>query len=84
MAKNHRVVFPLSNKKPVYPFSLVHTYIWGPSSQSTHNGRKWFISFVDDCTRVTWVYLLKHKSDMNDVFRSFYQMIETQFNTCIN
>lgn len=83
MAKSHRVVFPLSNKKSVFPFSLVHTDVWGPSPQSTHNGRKWFISFVDDCTRVTWVYLLKHKSDVNDVFRFFYQMIETQFNTCI-
>jgi hypothetical protein len=45
--------------------------------------KKWFISFVDDCTRVTWIYLLQHKSDVYDVFRSFHQMIVTQFNTCI-
>jgi transposase InsO family protein len=83
MAKSHRAVYPLSNKKTDFPFSLVHTDVWGPAPQSTHNGKKWFISFVDDCTRVTWVYLLKHKSDVYDVFRSFYQMIVTQFNTCI-
>ena len=82
-AKIHRVVFPLSNKKTDFPFSLIHIDVWGPAPQSTHNGKKWFISFVDDCTRVTWVYLLKHKSDVCDVFRSFHQMIATQFNTYI-
>ena len=82
-AKSHRVVFPLSNKKTDFPFSLIHTDVWGPAPQSTHNGKKWFINFVDDCTRVTWVYLLKHKSDVCDVFRSFHQMIATQFNTYI-
>ena len=30
-AKHHRVSFPLSNKKLVQPFLLVHTDIWGPS-----------------------------------------------------
>ena len=83
MAKSHRVVFPLSNKKIDFSFSLIHTNVWGPAPQSTHNGKKWFISFVDDCTRVTWVYLLKHKSDVCNVFRSFHYMIITQFNTHI-
>jgi len=81
MAKSHRVVFPLSNKKTNFPFSLIHTDVWGPAPQSTHNGKKWFISFVDDCTRVTWVYLLKHKSDVCNMFCSFHHMIVTQFNT---
>jgi len=83
MAKSHRVVFPLSNKKTDFPFSLIHTDVWGPAPQSTHNGKKWFINFVDNCTRVTWVYLLKHKSDVCNVFRSFHHMIVTQFNTHI-
>ena len=46
-------------------------------------GKKWFISFVDDCTWVTWVYLLKHKSDVCNVFRSFHHMIVTQSNAHI-
>lgn len=59
-AKSHHAVFPLSNKKTDISFSLIHTDVWGPAPQSMHNEKKWFISFVDDCTRVTWVYLLKH------------------------
>ena len=83
MAKSHRVVFPLSNKKTKFPFSLIHTDVWGPAPQSTHNGKKWFINFIDDCTRITWVFFLKHKSDVCNVFRSFHHMIVTQFNTHI-
>lgn len=34
---------------------------------------------MDDHTRVTWVYLLKLKSDVLQVFPEFLQMVETQF-----
>jgi len=39
MEKIHRVVFPLSNKKIDFPFSLIHTDVWDPAPQSTHNGK---------------------------------------------
>jgi len=35
--------------------------------------------FVDDFSRMTWVYFLKHKSEVPDKFYAFYQMIHTQF-----
>jgi len=34
---------------------------------------------VDDFSRMTWVYFLKHKSEVPDKFYAFYQMIHTQF-----
>lgn len=39
--------------------------------------------FVDDCTRMTWLYLLKHKDEVFTVFQSFHAMIQTQFSTQI-
>lgn len=44
---------------------------------------KWFITFVDDSTRMTWVYLLRHKSDVCVVYRIFHQMVLTQFGISI-
>ena len=38
---------------------------------------------MDDYTRMTWLYLLKHKSDMCKVFQVLHKMICTQFNTPI-
>lgn len=78
-AKSHRTTFHLSNNKANFPFSLVHSDVWGPAPISTLNGMRWFVSFVDDCTRMTWVYQLKHKSDVCSIFRMFHQMVTTQF-----
>lgn len=37
------------------------------------------MSFIDDHTRLTWVYLLKDKSEVKHMFEAFYVMVETQF-----
>ena len=37
--------------------------------------------FMDDCTQMSWVYFLKHKFEVFDVFIKFYHMILTQFQT---
>ena len=37
------------------------------------------LSFIDDCTRVYWVYLMKSKNDVINVIPQFYKMIITQF-----
>src|SRR5262249_16875264 len=53
--------------------------IWGPAHVSNISGSRWFVSFIDDCTRVTWIYLLKQKSDVSLIFPNFYNMMKTQF-----
>ena len=44
---------------------------------------KWFVIFIDDCIIMTWVYLMRQKSDVCDVFRAFHQMVLTQFGVSI-
>ncbi|KAL5577658.1 hypothetical protein UlMin_019357 [Ulmus minor] len=78
-AKHKRVSFPTRNKRCSKPFHLIHSDIWGPSRVPNISGAKWFVSFIDDCTRVTWVYLLKQKSDVSAVFPIFHTMIQNQF-----
>ena len=79
LAKHKHVPFPISNKMSHFPFSLVHTDVWGPASVPNISGAKWFLTFIDDCTRVTWVFLLKHKSEVSSVFIQFISMIKNQF-----
>ena len=83
LAKSHRVTYPLSMNKSDVPFALIHSDVWGPSPVSTMSGIRWFVIFVDDCTRMTWLYLLKHKDEVLDVFKSFRAMIQTQFSAKI-
>ena len=83
LAKSHRASFPPSMNKRALPFELAHSDVWGPSLVITASGIKWFVMFVDDCTRMTWLYVLKNKSDVGMVFRSFSQMIRTQYSSVI-
>ena len=41
--------------------------------------KKWFVTFIDDHTRLTWVYLMKEKSKVETIFKLFYTMVQTQF-----
>lgn len=38
---------------------------------------------MDDCIPMTWLYLMKHKSDVYDSFRVFHKMIQTQFSATL-
>ena len=53
--------------------------MWGPSRVTNIVGSKWFITFIDDHTRVCWVYLMKKKFEAGQLFKNFHSMVETQF-----
>ena len=40
------------------------------------NGNKYIMTFIDDYTRMCWVYLLKNKSDAFQTFKNFHKWIE--------
>jgi hypothetical protein len=83
LAKSHRATYPLSINKSDTPFSLIHSDVRGPSPISIVSGVHWFVTIVDDCTRMTWLCLLKHKDEVFGVFRSFRSLIQTQISAQI-
>ncbi|CAN1319890.1 Retrovirus-related Pol polyprotein from transposon RE1, partial [Linum perenne] len=83
LAKNNHSTFIPKTYRPSRPFYLIHSDVWGPSKISTLTGKRWFVTFIDDHTRMCWLYLLKHKSEVSLVFQNFYHMISTQFQTQI-
>ncbi|RVW87783.1 Retrovirus-related Pol polyprotein from transposon TNT 1-94 [Vitis vinifera] len=53
--------------------------VWGASRINNITGSRWFVTFVDDHTRVTWVFLMKKKSEVREIFENFNNMVQTQF-----
>ena len=64
LAKHRRLSFPSNNHMSKFPFDLVHCDVWGSHHISAMFGHRYFLTIVDDCTRFTWIYLLKKKSDV--------------------
>ena len=65
------------------PLELVHTDLCGPMKTTSLTCNVYFMSFIDDYSRKTWVYLLKQKSQAFDVLKSFKVMAEKETNRFI-
>jgi histone deacetylase 1/2 len=64
------------------PLELVFSDVWGLAPFSVGN-KNYYVSFIDDFSKFTWVYLLKHKSEVFSKFREFQTLVEHSFNTKI-
>ncbi|KAJ0605636.1 putative RNA-directed DNA polymerase [Helianthus annuus] len=83
LAKSHRHTYLPNNTRVDIPFSLIHSDVWGPAKVAGGQNFRYFVIFVDDCTRMTWRYFLKHKSEVFEKFKEFHTMVETQFRSLI-
>ena len=65
------------------PFDLVHFDVWGPASLTTEGGSHYFVIFFYDYSKLTWIYMLKYRSDLIHIFQTFHKIIQTQFSLTI-
>ena len=84
LGKHQCVSFaPRVNKRAIAPFDLVHSDVWGPCPTISHKGFKYFVTFIDDFSRITWVFLMKSRSDLFSIFSTFCAEVKTQFHRTI-
>lgn len=83
LSKHTRMHYPIQSYKSSKPFSMIHSDVWGPSKIPNVTGARWFITFIDDHTRLTWIFLMKNKSEVSQIFKTFKIMIHNQFKTQI-
>ena len=43
---------------------LVHTDVWGLAQVQSLGVSRYYVTFIDDATRKTWVYCIRSKSDV--------------------
>jgi len=65
------------------PFTLVHSDIWGPSRVKSNLGFQYFVTFIDDFSRCTWLFLMKNCFELFCIFQSFFNEIKNQFGVSI-
>jgi hypothetical protein len=80
LAKQTRLSFPLSTSKTQNIFELVHSDVWRSAPLISYNGFKYFVIFIDDFSKTTWLYLLKSKDDVFNCFEEFVNRVQTQYN----
>jgi len=83
LAKQKKLSYSPSANRALKPFDLIHMDLWGPFSQSSVHGHKYFLTIVDDFSRYTWIVLLKTKGDVCIHVQNFVSLIENQFHLSI-
>jgi hypothetical protein len=79
LAKSHRLPFQHNEKRASHVLDLIHCDLWGPSPVPSNLGYKYYVIFVDDHSRFTWLYSLKLKSDFYHTFLQFQKFVGSIF-----
>ena len=61
----------------------MHSNIWGPTRVDSTLDFSYFVTFIDDFSRCTWLFLIKSRSELFSVFQTFTVEIKTQFGISI-
>lgn len=57
---------------------LVHTDVCGPMQVASLNGSHYFVTFIDDFSRKTFIYFMNRKNEVFEKFKLFKVLVENQ------
>jgi hypothetical protein len=70
--------FPSSDTRSAGILDLVHMKVCGPMSRRSLSSCKYYLTFIDEYSRKTWIYFLKAKSEVFTWFQEFGALVENQ------
>ena len=67
-----------SIERSTEPLGLIHTDVCDLKFVQTRGGKRYFITFIDDCTRYCYVYLMRSKDEAVEMFTHYKNEVENQ------
>ena len=55
---------------------IIHTDVCGPMNIEARSRYHYFLTFTDDLSRYTYIYLMKHKSEIVERFKEFQSEVK--------
>lgn len=81
--KQSRLPFPKESSRSTELLNIVHTDLCGPMENRSIGGSKYFMLFIDDFSRMTYIYFLKSKDEALKCFQQYKAEVENQLNSSI-
>jgi hypothetical protein len=78
-SNGHQLPFPKFVSVSIAPLELVFLDVWCPTPSSVGT-KSYYVSFINEYSKFTWIYLLKHKSEVFEKFHLFQQHVERLLN----
>ncbi|KAK2578839.1 hypothetical protein KPH14_012194 [Odynerus spinipes] len=79
--KMARKTFPKkSERRTKEILELIHSDVCGPMHTTTPGGKRHLLTFIDDYSGYTEVYLLSHKSEVYQKFKEYLAFVKNKYN----
>ena len=76
--KQNQIIFPSGAMRVEGILQLVHGDVFGPVSVPSLGKYVYYVSFIDEFSRNTWIYFLRKKYEFFDRFKEFKSLVENQ------
>jgi hypothetical protein len=78
LGKFSKASFPSSDTRSAGILDLVHTDVCGPMTRRSLSACEYYLTFIDDYSRKTWIYFLKAKSEVFTQFHELRALVENE------
>lgn len=76
LGKYSKAAYPRSKSRAKSVLGFIHSDICVPMSTKSLSGAEYFVTFIDDHSRKTWIYFLKTKDEVFCQFKEFKALVE--------
>jgi hypothetical protein len=76
LGKNVKAAFPSNEIRSKGILDLIHSDLGGPMSVASVKGASYYVTFIDDFSRKTWIYFMKTKDEVFSHFRAFKAQVQ--------
>jgi transposase InsO family protein len=76
LGKYTKTTFPSSGNRSKGILDLVHSDVCEPMSSTSLIGCEYFVTFIDDFSRKTWIYFMRAKDEVFSHFQEFKALVE--------
>jgi len=85
MAKSTNTIPPglIPGNRTTKPFELIYSDLSGKKPIPSYGNSLYYITFIDDYTRMGWIFFLKNKLDAAKTLQEFVKYAERQFKTTV-
>lgn len=78
--KQSRLPFGHAGSRSSELLGIIYSDVCGPMENASIGGSRYFILFIDDYSRMTYIYFMKQKSEAFQYFQDYKAKVENQSN----
>ena len=79
LGKNSKGIFSSSENKSKGILEIIHSYVCGKMMVPSWGNLMYYVIFIDDYSRKTWIYFLKAKDEVFNEFQELKALVENLF-----